>query len=748
VLIRRDRKLMIMKKLLFFLAIFGAFAFQEVSASHYAGGDIQYRYIGDSTGVANQYLILCRIYRDQDGIPMPNQITVNVCSSCYASQSITCPLVGGGPGVIAPTLFDCVDPNAPGTVDIEIYIYQGVVTLAGQCSDWIFSHGICCRNGVINNIVTPSSQGFYIEAKLNNFLGNNTSPFFVSEPVRAFCVGNVFNWKQSAIEPDGDSIRYTLTNVKDDQGACNYQNITYAAGFTLAQPISTNPPQSLYMDPVTGIITFEPSTVEVDVLAVLVEEYRFDSTYFQWVKIASSERDMQITISPTCSFLAQQGVILDYNAPGYYPDPITGLPTVDYTCLDSAVVLKFAVKLDCSSISPDGTDFRLTAPNDQPIPIKEMVSICDANNETDSILVKLHKPLAFNGDYFIYSKTGNDGNTLLNKCGFPMDEFDTIQLRVDGCFTTNIDMRNVTVVEDEYPRAEWSLDTVGTPSAPFPNYLVDEYKIFRSDDGGANYTQVYTISDYKNMFFNDQSLNWADVDAQSYKYRVEVVVNSTSAGVTRNIHSILLESMTDPNMKNDSIDLFWNSYNGWPGAEYTVELGTLEGSIWTWLDHSNPGSPDNPTLDSVYLMINEGLQPGDYAARVRANYPGGAGPDSAYSNWIRWSVLEPPIPPIVDPIEPEVPNVMTPNNDGNNDLFIIENIETWSSTRNVTIFNRWGNVVFESGSYTNETPWDGTDQSGKQLADGVYFYMVDLSDQPSGKTFQKNGQVTLMGGIN
>jgi gliding motility-associated-like protein len=166
------------------------------------------------------------------------------------------------------------------------------------------------------------------------------------------------------------------------------------------------------------------------------------------------------------------------------------------------------------------------------------------------------------------------------------------------------------------------------------------------------------------------------------------------------------------------------------------------------VDHSNPGSPDNPTLDSVYLMINEGLQPGDYAARVRANYPGGAGPDSAYSNWIRWSVLEPPIPPILDPIEPEVPNVMTPNNDGNNDLFIIENIETWSSTRNVTIFNRWGNVVFESGSYTNETPWDGTDQSGKQLADGVYFYMVDLSDQPSGKTFQKNGQVTLMGGIN
>jgi gliding motility-associated-like protein len=570
--------------------------------------------------------------------------------------------------------------------------------------------------------------------------------------VRAFCVGNVFNWKQSAVEPDGDSIRYTLTNVKDDQGACNYQNIAYANGFSMTQPISTNPPQSLVMDPQTGIITFEPSMVEVDVMAVLVEEYRFDSTFIQWIKIGSSERDMQITISPNCSPLAQQGVILDTSATGYYPDPITGLPTVDYTCLDSAVVLKFAVKLDCSTISPDGTDFRLTAPTGQPIPIKEFVALCDVNNETDEILVKLHKPLAFNGDYFIYSKIGNDGTTLLNKFGFPMAEFDTIQLRVDGCFTTDIDMKNVTIVDDEYPRAEWLLDTIGTPTAPFPNYLVDEYKIFRSDDGGNTYSQIFTITDYKDMAFNDKSLSWPDVDAQSFKYRVEVVVNATPAGTTRNVHSILLESTVDPNLKSDTIDLFWNDYNGWPAEDFTVEIGSYDGSTWTWTAHSHPGSPANPLQDSAYIMINEGLQPGDYAVRVRADYPGNTpanpGPYFAYSNWLRWTVIEPPVPPVIDPVDPEIPNVMTPNNDGNNDLFIIDNIETWTSARNVTIFNRWGNVVFETGSYTNSNAWDGTDQSGKQLADGVYFYILDLTDQPSGKTFQKNGQVTLMGSNN
>ncbi len=737
-----------MKRALFFVIAFVALAFTDVSASHLAGGDIQYRYIGDSTGIANQYEVITRLYRDASGIAMPTQITIYVCSSCYSNTSITCPLVGGGPGSVAPTLFDCVDPNAPGTVTMEIYIYKGVTTLAGSCSDWKFAYNTCCRNGAIDNITAPASQAFYIEAKLNNFLGNNSSPFFVSEPVRAFCVGNTFNWKQSAIEPDGDSIRYSLANVKGNSGTCNYNNLSYAAGYTMQQPISTTPAQSLTMDPQTGIITFTPSQVEVDVMAVVVEEFRFDSTYFQWVKIAESNRDMQITISPNCSQLAQQGVILDYNAPGFYPDPITGLPTVDYTCLDSAVVLKFAVKLDCSTISPDGTDFRLTAPTGQPIPIKEMVTFCDVNNETDEILVKLHKPLAFNGYYYIYSKTGNDGNTLLNKCGFPMAEFDTIQLHVDGCFSTVIDMKNVTIVDDDYPRAEWLLDTVGTPSAPFPNYLVDEYRVFRSDDGGATYQQKYTITDYKSMYFNDQSLSWPDVDANSYKYRVEVIVNSTPAGLTRNVHSILLESPIDPNLKSDTIDLSWNHYNGWPGPEFTVELGTFDGSTWTWVDHNNPGSPPNPTNDSVYLMINEGLQPGDYAARVRADYPGGGGPYRAYSNWLRWTVLEPPIPPVIDPVDPEIPNVMTPNNDGNNDLFIIENIETWNTARNVTIFNRWGNKVFETSTYTNSNAWDGTDQSGKQLADGVYFYIIELDDQPSQKTFRANGQVTLMGSGN
>jgi gliding motility-associated-like protein len=75
-------------------------------------------------------------------------------------------------------------------------------------------------------------------------------------------------------------------------------------------------------------------------------------------------------------------------------------------------------------------------------------------------------------------------------------------------------------------------------------------------------------------------------------------------------------------------------------------------------------------------------------------------------------------PEINDPVLPfEFPNVISPNNDGINDLFVIENLP---ENTEVIILNRWGNVVFSSTNYQNN--WDGKDTSGKGLSDGVYTF--------------------------
>ncbi|MBV6403869.1 MAG: choice-of-anchor L domain-containing protein [Flavobacteriales bacterium] len=62
-----------------------------------------------------------------------------------------------------------------------------------------------------------------------------------------------------------------------------------------------------------------------------------------------------------------------------------------------------------------------------------------------------------------------------------------------------------------------------------------------------------------------------------------------------------------------------------------------------------------------------------------------------------------------------IPNVFSPNGDGDNDTFYIDGIQ--GTNNKVRIFNRWGQVVFEANNYRNT--WDG-----RNVPDGTYFYEV------------------------
>ena len=718
-------KNLLLSKLIVLFAL--ALSSQPVKASHFAGGDLQYVYIGDSTGVTHQYLFILRLYRDVSGIPMPNNVDLHICSSCFNTTTINLPQFG--PAQLAPTLFDCVDPNAPGTVTMEVYEYRQVGTLPGLCSDFVFmTQTLNARNNAIDNLnMASGSSNLIITAELNNFFGHNSSPKFVSEPVRAFCVGKQFNWKQSAIEPNGDSIYFNLIPPKGGpfNSVCSAVDYAFNPGWSYTQPISTMPGTSLTIDPQSGIITFTPSSVEVDVLAVSVDEYRLDTVYGQWVHIGSSTRDMQITVSPTCSQQAQMGVALDTTAPGIYIDPVSGLPTIDYNCLDSAVVMHFLNKLDCSSISPDGTDFRLTGPNGQPIPIKEIASVCDVNNETKQLLLKLNKPLVFDGYYYLYSKIGNDGNTLLNKCGFPMDELDTIQLFVDDCQQPQMDINNVTIVEDQHPKVEFYADT-----ATFKSYLFDHYMIYRAPQGGS-YTHVGNVYDPLKTYYDDLQIGQVSVDQTSYSYKVEMVLDGNAMGKTRDIHSILLKSYSS---SCDSLDLEWNAYNGWQNAEYTVMIGSHDGTSWNWSKVDAPGNPTASTKFSAIVPMDKG----QYKLRVETIHP--SGNFMSMSNWVDCSVQV----PIIPPAEVSVPNVITPNGDGINEYFEIDGIESYQGKRYVAIHNRWGTLVYENDQYSNSNAWSGRDMNNNLLADGVYFYTIDLFDQLSGTMFKQTGAVTTI----
>jgi gliding motility-associated-like protein len=85
-----------------------------------------------------------------------------------------------------------------------------------------------------------------------------------------------------------------------------------------------------------------------------------------------------------------------------------------------------------------------------------------------------------------------------------------------------------------------------------------------------------------------------------------------------------------------------------------------------------------------------------------------------------------------------IPNTFTPNGDGLNDTFGIagEAIKGF----NIQVFNRWGELIFESGN-ANER-WDGTFQ-GKKVPQGSYVYKL-TAQSPTGKRVNREGQLNVI----
>ncbi len=100
---------------------------------------------------------------------------------------------------------------------------------------------------------------------------------------------------------------------------------------------------------------------------------------------------------------------------------------------------------------------------------------------------------------------------------------------------------------------------------------------------------------------------------------------------------------------------------------------------------------------------------------------------------------------VYDSLMVQIPNVFTPNNDGVNDVFSIklESVKEIS----VSIFNRWGNVITEYNNTINVSPatinlWDGRTTSGVKVSDGVYFYIIELTDRQQ-KKYKYNGTIQV-----
>jgi gliding motility-associated-like protein len=85
-----------------------------------------------------------------------------------------------------------------------------------------------------------------------------------------------------------------------------------------------------------------------------------------------------------------------------------------------------------------------------------------------------------------------------------------------------------------------------------------------------------------------------------------------------------------------------------------------------------------------------------------------------------------------------IPNVFSPNDDGNHDVFEIQGIEFFPEAI-LNIYNQWGELVFKSGKGYPEK-WDGK-RHGKTLPVGTYYYVLSLKSE---KAEDKSGVVSIL----
>lgn len=185
-----------------------------------------------------------------------------------------------------------------------------------------------------------------------------------------------------------------------------------------------------------------------------------------------------------------------------------------------------------------------------------------------------------------------------------------------------------------------------------------------------------------------------------FDLQVDVTPNSSTAGVRLTGGGLVLVKLL-PELPAVS--------PGW--TSYSFALDETEG----WRLTSTTGNFATAADIEVVLTSLTALQ-------INGEYSTAASDAGGLDNVL----LEPGQPDV----EPDliIYNALSPNNDGLNDSWIIENILS-SETRenNVKISNRWGDLVWEGTNYDNHTVlFIGNDNNGNKLLTGTYFYVIEF----------------------
>jgi len=181
--------------------------------------------------------------------------------------------------------------------------------------------------------------------------------------------------------------------------------------------------------------------------------------------------------------------------------------------------------------------------------------------------------------------------------------------------------------------------------------------------------------------------------------------------------------------------VFFNQTQLTTGGDYIENLSSSKGCDSTVHLHL---TVIGDQVDTVYAKIfeSETFNLGNHGFSRPGNY------DVTFSSQIG---CDSSVHLVLDEYRIYIPNALSPNGDGLNDVFTIFSGDDVEEVLNLTVYDRWGGRVFElSNLPPNDVKygWDGTHQ-GKAASEGVYAWKAVIVFD-DGKQRELTGSVTLL----
>ncbi|NBB20422.1 T9SS type B sorting domain-containing protein [Runella sp. CRIBMP] len=600
----------------------------------------------------------------------------------------------------------------------------------------------CCRNSIITNITNPASTGetFYTEFPAlvqNNLPYVNSSPKFGELKGDYICLNRPFVFDFSGTDADGDSLVYSLSkpwagyagpNNPEPiaRGASSYPEVNWAPGITNENMIPG--PRPLTINRQTGVLSVTADKAGLYVFAVLVEEYR------KGVKIGATRREFQLKAvdcplnrtpvalyretgkrafykeGETLTIKKDQAKCLDIMLTDGDPNQRLTIKTVGINFDDKSVVAN-----PVSFITTSATDTLkaqicfekcVESRNNQPVILEVIVSDDGCPQPlTDTLRIRV----------IIEGSTNNnpDVTTDLSNNRATIPQGTTLNFKVTG-----IDLDNDDLVLEAKGR-DFQLAAAGmtfnnatgkgsvtqpftwTPPCTATNreYIVD----FIVTDVACNKQVKDTVS--VRLQSTAKPNNAPDVSTSlTSRQPIDVPLPSVDAAV------LGFDVFGDDLDKTDQLRLYAQP-KGFTLAQYGMKFSDKTGaprlvSRFEW----EPSCTQYTELSGKELTVNF----------ITEDNSCGPVKTDTVAVVLRFGDL-----PSIESLDKNIPNVITPNNDGKNDCFFLESLSVATcgpQFLQVDIYSRWGKLIFTS-----------TDRKFKWCAEGVptgqYYYGLKFTDR-------------------